>query len=99
GVFAGFCGLLGAAILVVVFIKGSVLRDPARALALRPYAVVLAVIVLTGGAVTWWLDRRHGVRAALAGLILTTVGFYATLTQAVPIIQRAGTREFALQVK
>ena len=98
-VFAGGCVLLGAAVLVVVFWKSSIVRDPARALALRPFAVGVAAVLLAGGGLTWWLDRRHGARAALTALILTTVAFYATLTQAVPIIQRAGTREFALLIK
>ena len=99
GVFVCICALLGTALVVIVFGNNHVLRDPAQALALRPFAVSLAAILLAGGSLTWWLDRHRGTRTALIAMGATAVVFYAALTPAIPIIQRAGTRELALIVK
>ena len=99
GTFSLICGLLGAAMLVAVLKPGLVIRDPVQALALRPYAFVLAAIALAGGGLTLWLARLRRPLVTLGAMLTTTAVFYAALTFAVPDIQRPGTRELALIVK
>jgi 4-amino-4-deoxy-L-arabinose transferase-like glycosyltransferase len=87
--------LLATAMVVVVLLPGKVIHDPARALALRPYAFVLAVIALAGGALSCWFEFRQRAVPALRVMVGATVLFYAALTFAVPEIQRRGTVELA----
>jgi hypothetical protein len=98
-VFSGVCGFLAAALLVAVFKVGAVIRDPAQALALRGPAVGLAILLVVGGVVVPWLSRRHGPRAALAGMAAVMAVFFGGLTYAAPGIQKPGTKELALMVK
>ncbi|SDR69001.1 4-amino-4-deoxy-L-arabinose transferase [Opitutus sp. GAS368] len=97
--FTGFSALLGIALAVVVLYPGRIIRDPIQALALRPYAFALAAIALAGGALTLWLELRRSSIHALRAMAVTAGLFYATLTFAVPDIQRPGTSELARIVK
>lgn len=99
GVFSLICGLLAAAMLVAVLKPGLIIRDPVQALALRPYALVLAAVALAGGGLALWLARRGRPLVTLGALLATTGVFYAALTFAVPDIQRPGTRDLARIVK
>ncbi|MBM3853037.1 MAG: phospholipid carrier-dependent glycosyltransferase, partial [Verrucomicrobia bacterium] len=78
GVFAFGCGLLGVAVLAAVFRPGIV-RDPEQALALRPYGVALAAILLLGGIVAPWAARVQSGRAGLRTVLATMLGFFAVV--------------------
>ena len=95
GVFAFGCGLLGAAVLAAVFRPG-IIRHPAQMVALRPYGVALAAILLLGGIAAPWAARVHSGRAGLRTVLATMLGFFAVAVLAAPHFQRAGTRELAL---
>ncbi len=92
--FAFLCGLLGVAILVAVFRPG-VIRDPEQALALRPYAIALATILLVGGIAAGATARARSVAAGVATLLATMAGFFLVLALAAPGFQRPGTKEIA----
>ncbi len=95
GVYAFGCGLLAVA-LVAVALKSGVIRDAAQAAALRPYALVLAALLLTGGVLAPWLGRVRGVAGGLGAVGATTVAFLLGVVLAAPHFQRAGTKELAL---
>ncbi|MDD2764718.1 MAG: glycosyltransferase family 39 protein [Opitutaceae bacterium] len=95
-VFTFTCGLLAAALCVAV-LKPGVIREPAQAALLRPYAFSLAAVLLLGGVATLWAAKVRGLRAGLAVLASTSLGFYLILILAAPYIQRPGTKELALQ--
>jgi hypothetical protein len=84
---------------VVVLHPGPIIRDPARALAMRPYAMILALIALAGSGLTLWLELRQRSTQALRAMVITTGFFYTGLIMAVPEIQRRGTVELANLVK
>jgi 4-amino-4-deoxy-L-arabinose transferase-like glycosyltransferase len=94
GVLAFGCGLLGLALLVVA-LKPGVIRDPAQALALRPFALALAAIVFVGGVAAPWTARVRGVAAGLGVTGAMMIGFFLVLVLAAPGFQRAGTKELA----
>lgn len=94
GAFAAVSGLLGAGLIVAV-LKPGVIRESAQAAALRPYGIVLGVVLLVGAAAVVSLARRRGVRAALAGLGMTVGLFYAGLAFAQVHIARPSTEELA----
>jgi len=94
-VFAVICTLLGVGMLIVVLHPGHLIRDPERALALRPHAMGLAAIALGGSVLTLWFEFRQKSAAALRAMIGTAGIFYAALLFAVPEIQRRGTVELA----
>jgi 4-amino-4-deoxy-L-arabinose transferase-like glycosyltransferase len=94
GIFAFACGLLGVAMLVMVFKPGAI-ADPVQAAALRPFGLAIAAILLLGGVVAPWAARMRGQLAGLATIFATILGFYVVLLVAAPHFQRAGTRELA----
>jgi len=100
-VFSFACGLLAVGLFAVVLNLGhlNVIKDPAQALALRPYGCVMAVVLLVGGILTPWFATRRGARAALATLATTIFVFYGILTHAAPDLQKPGTKDLALYVK
>ena len=99
-VFSFICGVLGAALLIVVFPPAFIhLLPPSQALVLRPYARALAAVLFAGGITASWLARVRGAQATLLALAATSVLFCAVLTFAAPHIQRPGTKELALYVK
>jgi 4-amino-4-deoxy-L-arabinose transferase-like glycosyltransferase len=98
-VFTVFSALFGTALVVVALHPGHIIRDPIQALALRPYAFALAAVALAGGALTLWFALRRSPAHALRAMVATAGLFYATLTFAVPDIQRPGTSELARIVK
>jgi 4-amino-4-deoxy-L-arabinose transferase-like glycosyltransferase len=92
GVF--FHGLLAAALLVVAF-KPGVIRDAEQAAALRPHAIRLAALLLTGGVAAHALARRRGLRAGVAVMAAVAGLLYAGVVVARPHFERAGTKELA----
>ncbi|HVS53080.1 MAG TPA: phospholipid carrier-dependent glycosyltransferase [Opitutaceae bacterium] len=96
--FTFVCGLLAAALLFAVFKVGAIIRDPAQAEALRPTAIVLAVVLLVGGVMAPWLAKVRGARPGLAMMALTLVAFYGVLAGAVGDIQKPGTKNLAAYV-
>jgi 4-amino-4-deoxy-L-arabinose transferase-like glycosyltransferase len=97
-VFSFVCGLLAAGVLVAVLRVGLIVKDPAQAFELRPYAFVLAPGLLLGGALTPMLANRARW-AAYAGVAATMVLLFAVVACARPALQKPGTRQLALLVK
>ena len=95
-VFTFLCGLLAAALCVAV-LKPGVIREPAQAALLRPYAFGLAAVLLLGGVAALWSEKVRGWRAGLTTMASTLLGFYLILILAAPSIQRPGTKELARQ--
>jgi 4-amino-4-deoxy-L-arabinose transferase-like glycosyltransferase len=95
GVFAFGCGLLAVA-LVVAALKPGVIRDAGQWAALRPHALVLAGVLLTGGVLAPWLGRVRGVAGGIGAAGATMVGFLLGVVLAAPHFQRAGTKDLAL---
>lgn len=96
--FMGFLalgGLLAAAVLLVVFRPAIAPLDAIKAVALQPFAIAMAVILVAGGSVSVWLMQKKRLSHALAGLLTTTGLFLGALALASGDIQRAGTRELA----
>lgn len=92
-VFAFLAGLLGVALLVMA-LKPGVLSEPGQAEFVRPYAIVMAAILMIGGTMAPWLARVRGGRAALKAVFVTTAGFLLVLGFAVPNIR--STKDLAL---
>jgi hypothetical protein len=95
GVFAFGSGLLTVAVLAVVYRPG-VIHDPAQALALRPFAIGLAAILIVGGIAAPWAAKVHSVGAGLTTLVATAIGFSFIIVSAAPSLPRPSTRELAL---
>ena len=95
GVFAFVCGVLAVAFFAVVMKPGAI-RDPEQALALRPFGVAIAIILLLGGVAASWAAKVRGVAAGVGTVVATMIGFLLVLIVASPDIQRAGTKDLAL---
>lgn len=96
--FVGFFtlgGLLAAAILLVVFRPKIARMDDAQAVALQPFAIAMAAILVIGGIVSVWFFQKRRASRAMVGLLTTTGLFLGTLALASGDIQRAGTGELA----
>ncbi|QYM78945.1 glycosyltransferase family 39 protein [Horticoccus luteus] len=96
--FSFVAGLLAVA-LVVVVLKPGIIRDPAQAQVLRPFAITMAAVLMLGGVLAPWRAKTRGGRSAVATIAVTMVFFLGVLTYAAPHIQRPGTKELALQVR
>ena len=96
-IFGFLCGLLAAALCVAV-LKPGLIRDAAQAAELRPYAFVLAAIVVAG-ALRAMIQRgpaaARGSVMAMAGTLVVLVG---VLLFAMPIIDVRSTKDLALAV-
>lgn len=97
-VFSFVCGLLAVGLLTVVA-KPELIRVEEQALAVRWPAVVMAIVLITGGVVAPALARARRGRAALGAVALTMVGFFATLSVAAPDVLRPSTQPLALMLK
>lgn len=97
-IFSFVCGLLAAALLVAVLRVGLIIKDPAQAVELRPYAFVLAPGLLLGGAFTPVLARR-GRWGAYAGIAATMALLFGVTALARPAIDKPGTKLLAEAVK
>jgi 4-amino-4-deoxy-L-arabinose transferase-like glycosyltransferase len=94
--FAFLCGLIAAALCVAVTRPGLI-RDPGQADALRPYAFVLATILVVCGLRA--MVPRGGAsagRGALTAVILTLVLVVGVLLLAVPAIDVRSSKDVAL---
>ncbi len=96
-VFSLVCGVLAVG-LVVTVLHPTILPGRAQALALRPYAYVLAGVLLVGGVAALWMTRRRGVRSALWTQAATTLAMYLLLVAASPILHKPSTIQLARQV-
>jgi hypothetical protein len=95
GVFGFLCGLLAAAMCVAV-LKPGIIRDPAQATELRPYAYVLAAILCVGGIRAMIPRAGEGAaRGAVVAMTATLVFLMGVLLLAMPIIDVRSTRELA----
>jgi 4-amino-4-deoxy-L-arabinose transferase-like glycosyltransferase len=95
-VFAFLCGLIAAALCVAV-LRPGIIREPAQAEALRPFAYVLAAILVVGGARA--LVPRGGAgaaRGALVAVATTLALVVGILLLAVPDIDTRSTKDLAV---
>ncbi len=95
-IFAFLCGLIAAALCVAV-LKPGVIREPAQAAELKPYAYVLAVILCVGG----WraLVPRGGpgsARGAITAMTATLVFMVGIVLVAMPLIDVRSTKDVAV---
>jgi 4-amino-4-deoxy-L-arabinose transferase-like glycosyltransferase len=98
-VFAFLCGLLAAAACVAV-LRPGVIRDPASAAALRPFALVLAAVLCVGGMRA--LVPRGGpgsARGAVTALTATLVFLIGIVLVALPDIDTRSTKDVALAAR
>jgi len=98
-IFAFLCGLLAAALCVAV-LRPGLIRDPASAAALRPYALVIAAVLCVGG----WraLVPRGGpgsARGAVIAMTASLVFLIGIVLVALPDIDVRSTKDVALVAK
>ena len=93
-VFGFLCGLLAAALCVAV-LKPGLIRDPAQAVELRPYAYVLAAILCVGGLRAMIQRSVAAARGAVTAMALTLVLLVGILLFAMPIIDTRSTKGLA----
>ena len=99
-VFGFLCGLLAAALCVAV-LKPGLIRDPAQAVALRPYAFIVSAILCVGGIRALVPRGAEGAargRGAIVALTATVVFLFGILSIARPSIQstfKPGTKDLA----
>lgn len=95
-IFAFLCGLIAAALCVAV-LKPGMIREPAQAAELKPYAFVVAVILCIGG----WraLVPRGGpgsARGAITAMTATLVFMVGIILVAMPLIDVRSTKDVAV---
>jgi 4-amino-4-deoxy-L-arabinose transferase-like glycosyltransferase len=98
-VFAFLCGLLAAAMCVAV-LRPGLIKDPASATALRPYALIIAAVLCVGG----WraLVPRGGPGSARGAVIAMTASFVfliGIVLVALPDIDVRSSKDVALVAK
>lgn len=98
-VLATIFGLLAIAITVVMVRPAIARMEPPQALALRAPAAALVTVLVLGAILLPWLARKRGARAALLGIGVTMIAFYAALEFAAPALSKPGTMQLALYVK
>lgn len=94
-IFAFLCGAIGVAAVVATF-KTGLIRNTAQAVALRPYAAGIAVVLLSGGALAPWLLKTRGARPALFAQAATMLAMLLLVAAAMPHLQKPGTKPMAL---
>jgi len=94
-VFSFVCGLLGAALCLIMLKQGLVRMSPEQTAALRPLAFALAAVLGAGGVVVPWLAKRRGAKAALGSMTATIALFLGVLTLAASDLQKPGTKTLA----
>jgi len=97
--FGFICGLLAAGACVAV-LRPGLIRDTASAVALRPYALIIAAVLCVGGIRA--LIPRGGpgsARGALIAMSATLVFLLGVLLLAMPIIDTRSTKDVALAAR
>ncbi|HXQ82403.1 MAG TPA: glycosyltransferase family 39 protein [Opitutaceae bacterium] len=98
-VFAFLCGLIAAALCVAV-LKPGMIRDASQAAALRPYAFVLAAILVVGGIRALVPRAVTGpARGAIVAMTATFVFVFGVLTFAMPIIDLRSSKDVAVPAR
>ncbi len=97
-VFAFLCGLLAAALCVAV-LRPGLIRDPAQAAELRPYAYVLAAVLCVGGARALIPRGGNAARGSVSAMVGTLVVLIGVLLFAMPVIDVRSTKEVALAAR
>ncbi|HEY1792701.1 MAG TPA: glycosyltransferase family 39 protein [Opitutaceae bacterium] len=97
--FGFLCGLLAAAVCIAV-LKPGLIRDPAAALALRPYALILAAVLCVGG-LRALVPRGRSGSATGAVIVMTLVlcVLLGTTLFVLPEIDTRSTKDVALVEK
>ena len=93
--FTFLCGLIAAALCVAV-LRPGLIRDAAQATELRPFAFVLAAILLVGGLRAMVQRGDSAARGALTPCRLTLVFLIGVLLFAMPIIDNKSTKDLAI---
>jgi len=96
--FTFLCGLIAAALCVAV-LKPGLIRDAAQATELRPFAFVLAAILLVGGLRAMIQRGDSAARGALTAMCLTLVFLIGVLLFAMPIIDNKSTKDLAIAAR
>jgi 4-amino-4-deoxy-L-arabinose transferase-like glycosyltransferase len=65
----------------------------------RPYSAALIVILLAGIALTWFMNKRHGVRRSLAALIATVSMFLTIANMAMPHLDMRSMKDESMELK
>jgi len=92
------CGILAAALAVILLKPALVRMDAEQAGALHAPIAVMAVILLAGAFALPWLQRTRGPHAAVAGGVGVMALFFAGVVICAPSIQKPGTKPLALIV-
>ena len=98
-IFGFLCGLVAAALCVVVLRPGMI-REPGQAAELRPFAFVLAAILCVGGMRA--LIPRGGsaaARGAVVALTATFIFMFGVLLFAMPLIDVRSTKDLAIAAR
>jgi 4-amino-4-deoxy-L-arabinose transferase-like glycosyltransferase len=99
-VFALLCGLLAAFLCVAVLRPGLVIRDPAQAAALQPWAFVLSAILVVGGIRALIpRDVTENARGAVVAMTITLAFVVGVLTFAMPLIDTRSTKDLAIEAR
>jgi len=98
-VFSAACALLAICLGVVVLRPGMVRLDAAKAEQLRPYAAILAAVLLAGAFYVPRHARRYGLLTAQISILAMMALFLAIITFAAPHFAKPGTKPLALIVK
>ncbi len=95
-VFAFLCGLIAAALCAAV-IRPGLIRDPAQAAALKPYAFILAGILCLGG-IRACVPRvvTGAARGAIVAVTVTLIFLFGVLSFVMPIIDVRSTKDVAV---
>ncbi len=100
-VFGFLCGLLAAALCVIV-LRPGMLRDPIQATALRPYAFIMAAILVVGGMralVPRGSTGSERGRGAVVAMTATFVFLFGVLVFAMPVIDVRSTKDIAVAAR
>jgi 4-amino-4-deoxy-L-arabinose transferase-like glycosyltransferase len=95
GVFSFLNGLLAVALCMAVMRPNLVKLEPVHAHALQLPAFAMAAALIIGGVLAPWLARNRGVRAAVAGIVVTMAAFLIALQFAAPDINKPSSKPLA----
>lgn len=99
--FAVLCGILAAGACAAVLVKGLI-KDPEQAVALRPYALILAAILAVGGMRAVVPRSSMGPAKAHGAVVAVTATFvfmFCVVLFAFPIIDNRSTKDIALAAR
>ncbi len=100
-IFSFLCGLMAAAVCVAV-LKPGLIHDTVQALALRPYGLIVAAILVVGGLRALIPRPATGVasgQGAVVAMTATLVFMFCVVAFAMPVIDNRSTKEVAVAAR